>query len=498
MKDRTPKFPGRVKLKPVAGQTDTYDMTRADDPDDTGTPFNTRTMLQDSTGRFLRLPYANPLVDDAFRHMVDRIVPIGTIRTSPAQSLGDAWLKCDGSAITYGNYPQLCQLLRNSTEAVSWSSNAFPTSYNINKSSKPVYFDGRWIVAVADESTYVRILSAETPDGEWTLESTVDADTSMNANCILILDIAASTDYCVCAYTRKRTSQTATGNFLSINVCEKGSRSWTHFDLDNNQTHHLNGIAQIDGRFAILDFNDIWYSDIPNGKSRWTKKSIGLKWSSTSDRGQAVSISAVSGKWIVFGSKWESDGSAKFYVYTAPTESLFDFSLVTSFNASKIRRWANSISKVVKMNGVHYAVAVGTSVYPGGGSNTASNFVEILSSTDLEAWSSQVTSATNEQTFSQGSAAAGTSMVLLAAPKKVWTSTMPDAGFVEVTTPNVFVFGLEMQGNIAVASTATGILYYDYTYASKLLPTISLSDDTTTFIKAKNELDVFKSQQSGG
>ena len=101
MKDRTPKFPGRVKLKPVAGQTDTYDMTRADDPDDTGTPFNTRTMLQDSTGRFLRLPYANPLVDDSFRHMVDRIVPIGTILTSPAQSLGDAWLKCDGSMVTF-------------------------------------------------------------------------------------------------------------------------------------------------------------------------------------------------------------------------------------------------------------------------------------------------------------------------------------------------------------------------------------------------------------
>ena len=74
---------------------------------------------------------------------------------------------------------------------------------------------------------------------------------------------------------------------------------------------------------------------------------------------------------------------------------------------------------------------------------------------------------------------------------------MTDSGFVEVTTPNVFVYGLEMQGNIAVASTAVGLLYYDYTYASKLLPTISLSDDTTTFIKAKNELDVFEAQNGG-
>lgn len=104
MKDRTPKFPGRVKLKPVAGQTDTYDMTRADDPDDTGTPFNTRTMLQDSTGRFLRLPYANPFVDDAFRHIPDRIEPIGTVKTSPALSLGDAWLPCDGSTVTFEHF----------------------------------------------------------------------------------------------------------------------------------------------------------------------------------------------------------------------------------------------------------------------------------------------------------------------------------------------------------------------------------------------------------
>ena len=54
------------------------------------------------------------------------------------------------------------------------------------------------------------------------------------------------------------------------------------------------------------------------------------------------------------------------------------------------------------------------------------------------------------------------------------------------------------KGMTATASYKGGVAYHDYTYDSRLLPTISLSDDTTTFIKAKNELDVFEAQQSGG
>ena len=38
--DRAPNYPGRVKLIPVRGQTDTYDMTRADSPVNEGTPLN--------------------------------------------------------------------------------------------------------------------------------------------------------------------------------------------------------------------------------------------------------------------------------------------------------------------------------------------------------------------------------------------------------------------------------------------------------------------------
>lgn len=38
--DRVPTYPGRVKLTPVSGQANTYDMVRADEPVEEGTPIN--------------------------------------------------------------------------------------------------------------------------------------------------------------------------------------------------------------------------------------------------------------------------------------------------------------------------------------------------------------------------------------------------------------------------------------------------------------------------
>lgn len=49
MKDRIPLYPGRVKMTPVAGQANTFDMVRADDPTQAGTPLNKATFLKDAT-----------------------------------------------------------------------------------------------------------------------------------------------------------------------------------------------------------------------------------------------------------------------------------------------------------------------------------------------------------------------------------------------------------------------------------------------------------------
>ena len=50
MKNRVPKYPGRIKLKDVlTGEERLYDMTRADEPTEDGTPINKETLLTDQT-----------------------------------------------------------------------------------------------------------------------------------------------------------------------------------------------------------------------------------------------------------------------------------------------------------------------------------------------------------------------------------------------------------------------------------------------------------------
>ena len=49
MQDRVPTYPGRVKLVPVDGQANTYDMERADQPTQAGTPLNAATLFSQAT-----------------------------------------------------------------------------------------------------------------------------------------------------------------------------------------------------------------------------------------------------------------------------------------------------------------------------------------------------------------------------------------------------------------------------------------------------------------
>ena len=65
MKDRIPKYPGRVKLTPVEGQANTFDMIRADEPEQEGTPLNKKTLLTDETASLFGLG-EDATVGDAF------------------------------------------------------------------------------------------------------------------------------------------------------------------------------------------------------------------------------------------------------------------------------------------------------------------------------------------------------------------------------------------------------------------------------------------------
>lgn len=77
MKDRTPKYPGRVQLTPVDGTENTFDIVRADEPIEQGTPINKKTLLTDETAYLLELKVDDPTPDDAFNHIARNFVGDG-------------------------------------------------------------------------------------------------------------------------------------------------------------------------------------------------------------------------------------------------------------------------------------------------------------------------------------------------------------------------------------------------------------------------------------
>lgn len=65
MQDRVSLYPGRVKLEPVAGQANTYDLTRADQPTQEGTPLNKASLLSDATAAAIKALLASQTEDPA-------------------------------------------------------------------------------------------------------------------------------------------------------------------------------------------------------------------------------------------------------------------------------------------------------------------------------------------------------------------------------------------------------------------------------------------------
>lgn len=65
MQDRVSLYPGRVKLEPVAGQANTYDLTRADQPTQEGTPLNKANLLSDATAAAIKALLASQTEDPA-------------------------------------------------------------------------------------------------------------------------------------------------------------------------------------------------------------------------------------------------------------------------------------------------------------------------------------------------------------------------------------------------------------------------------------------------
>lgn len=143
MRDRVPKYPGRVRLTPVPGQNNVYDMVRADQPEEAGTPLNKQSLLTDETAEEIGLqPGDNPTPNDALYHLAAHTaVKAGDIRETTRTDLGDRWLLCNGDVVPEGAYPKLREVLQYNT---SWR--RFGQFYGTYTRVKPLPIAGQWLL----------------------------------------------------------------------------------------------------------------------------------------------------------------------------------------------------------------------------------------------------------------------------------------------------------------------------------------------------------------
>ena len=148
MKDRIPKFPGRVMITPVSGQTNIYDMVRADEPEEAGTPMNKQTLLTDEAAADVGLdPDGDYTPNDAFALLGKYTArKVGDILETVRTDLGDRWLLCNGDILWDGKYPKLREVLPYNT---GWR--RVPVN---GIQIRPLPKDGEWEIILSEYSPY--------------------------------------------------------------------------------------------------------------------------------------------------------------------------------------------------------------------------------------------------------------------------------------------------------------------------------------------------------
>lgn len=101
MQDRVSLYPGRVKLTPVAGQANTYDLTRADQPTQEGDPLNKNTLLKDSTAALFGLD--SDAVPDSILAKIGR-TPLSWVLIQQYETAGSYTFKVPAGVHEIGVY----------------------------------------------------------------------------------------------------------------------------------------------------------------------------------------------------------------------------------------------------------------------------------------------------------------------------------------------------------------------------------------------------------
>lgn len=138
MKDRISLFPGRVTLTPVAGQTNTYDMVRADQPTQEGSALNKAFFLPDELAAALGIGSDDPSVKDALRALLDAIGDVAA--TIPNIEFGSytgagKYGSSNPNSLTFSFAPKYVWITGGFVNAPYWT----PRSLYANSASSLIY-----------------------------------------------------------------------------------------------------------------------------------------------------------------------------------------------------------------------------------------------------------------------------------------------------------------------------------------------------------------------
>lgn len=131
MRDEVSQFPGRIRLVPVPGTTDVYDVVDESAPIVEGTPLNQAALLSEETARMYGVPndpaFGTPTVNGAFARMLYNFEPVQTVATQAEAQAGTstsvrAWTsqRVRQSLIPKGG-TWIQELLRNTAGSYTWT-----------------------------------------------------------------------------------------------------------------------------------------------------------------------------------------------------------------------------------------------------------------------------------------------------------------------------------------------------------------------------------------
>lgn len=180
MKDRIPTYPGRVKLLPVAGQENTYDMVRADSPTQEGTPICKRTLLTDATAA-LYGGDETMLPDDVLQVIHQSLD--GRVRIAAGTYIGTGtYGEAYPCTLTFPFFPKFVYLFK--APAMRAVTGALSGPYGTDQAIIPCQISSLNVVAYIDGSmsnATIKVTFSEADNSiSWYTSSRNNAETQMN------------------------------------------------------------------------------------------------------------------------------------------------------------------------------------------------------------------------------------------------------------------------------------------------------------------------------